>query len=154
MNRTLATIALAIFVQTGCVGEQQEPTRQLILLQHQVWSTGDVELIANVYAPGFVGHFPGQRVEGHDGIRESIRKHRTAFPDWKETMVDFVFERNKAVSRFRSQGTNFGPFSGNPATGNAIDINELAIYRIENGRIAEQWVFPDIVSMQQQLRSE
>lgn len=151
MIRTLVAVTLAVAVQTGCASEQREPTRQLILLQHEIWSTGNLELVSNVYTTGFVGHFPGREVQGYSGIGDTIQRHRTAFPDWKETMIDFVFEEDRAVSHFRSQGTNNGSFLGNPATGNAVEISELAIYRIENGLIAEQWVFPDIVSMQQQL---
>ena len=40
---------------------------------------------------------------------------------------------------------------GNPPTGNRVEISEVAIFRLRDGRIAEQWVYPDMLSMQQQL---
>ena len=40
---------------------------------------------------------------------------------------------------------------GNPPTGNRVEISEVVILRMSNGQIAEQWVYPDILSMQQQL---
>ena len=35
--------------------------------------------------------------------------------------------------------------------GIAVDIPESSIYRMVDGKIAEQWAFPDIVSLQVQL---
>jgi predicted ester cyclase len=50
-----------------------------------------------------------------------------------------------------STGTNEGSWLGKPATGRKIHINEVSIFRIEDSKIAEQWLMPDIFNMQQQL---
>ena len=55
------------------------------------------------------------------------------------------------VIHFVSTGTNLGSWLGNLPTGRKIMINEMSILRIENGKVAEQWLLPDIFSMQQQL---
>jgi len=56
--------------------------------------------------------------------------------------------------RFRSRGTNLGEFLDSPPTGNHVQISEAAIFKLEDGKIVEQWVYPDILSLQAQLRSQ
>ncbi len=62
-----------------------------------------------------------------------------------------VAERDLVVIHYVSSGTNQGQWLGEPSTGNRVQVNEMSIFRIEDGRIAEQWLLPDIGSMQQQL---
>jgi predicted ester cyclase len=40
---------------------------------------------------------------------------------------------------------------GIPPTGNQIAVEAMEIYRLEDGRIAEQWVVMDGLGMMQQL---
>lgn len=122
-------------------------TRQTV----EIWSKGRVDLIPDIYAADFTGHFPSGPVHGHDGIRERVVAHRLAFPDWTEQIEDVVFEGERIAIRFTSTGTHLGPFQGMPPTGNRVRITELAMFRLADGKIAEQWVFPDLRSMQAQL---
>jgi len=56
------------------------------------------------------------------------------------------------VTRFKSTGTQLGAFNGLDATGKKVTIYETAICRIaNNGKIIEQWGFPDALSLNNQL---
>lgn len=118
-----------------------------------VWSKGNVGLIDKLYAVEFVGHFPGETFHGRAGIRTHVVSHRRSFPDWTEEIDDIIADGDTVVARFTSRGTNLGDFLGNPPTGNRIEISEVAVFRLKDGRIIEQWVYPDMLSLQQQLRS-
>lgn len=120
----------------------------------EVWNAGNVDLIPEVYSNDFVGHFPGGDIHGHAGIRDVVTHHRLAFPDWTEQIEDLVFEGDTVAVRFSSTGTNLGPNRGRPATNRSVRISEMAIYRIVDGKIAEQWVVPDTHSLLQQLYGE
>ena len=123
--------------------------------QHtDVWSKGNVELIASVYTEDYVGHYPGgEQIKGHEGIRRFVEAHRVSFPDWNEEVLEMIIEGKHAATHYLSRGTHKGEFIGIAPTGNKIKIFEASIYRMANGRIAEQWAFPDVVSMQRQLSS-
>ncbi|MCB0599885.1 MAG: ester cyclase, partial [Saprospiraceae bacterium] len=54
----------------------------------------------------------------------------------------------------RSTGTQLGTFNGIEPTGKKVTIFETAIYRISNGKVAEQWGFPDVLSLNHQLDSK
>jgi steroid delta-isomerase-like uncharacterized protein len=117
----------------------------------EVWSKGDVERVPDLFAEDYVGHFPSGTVHGREGLTAQVIAHRTSFPDWTEEVEDEIVDGDEVAIRFRSRGTNRGPFLGNPPTGNSVEISEVAIFRLTDGKIAEQWVFPDMLSMQRQL---
>lgn len=117
----------------------------------EIWNSGKVDLIPQIYNRDFVGHFPGGIIRGHQGIGDVVTNHRRAFPDWSEQIEDVVIEGDRVAVRFNSTGTNQGPNRGRPATNRSVQISEMAIYRIADGKIAEQWVIPDTHSLLQQL---
>jgi len=117
----------------------------------EIWSEGNVDLISDVFAEDFVGHFPGETVHGREGILAEVFAHRTAFPDWTEEVEDTIADRDRVVVRFTSRGTNLGEFLGNQPTKNHVEISEVAIFKLSEGRIVEQWVYPDLLSLQRQL---
>jgi predicted ester cyclase len=55
------------------------------------------------------------------------------------------------VFRWSSTGTHQGELMGIPPTGNQITRSGSAIYRLDNGRIAELWFFADNLEFMQQL---
>ena len=123
--------------------------------QHtQLWSQGNLDLIPIDYSADFTGHFPAGIVQGRAGLRARVEAHRMAFPDWTEVVDDVVAEGDRVVTRITSRGTNLGEFLGEAATGKHVEISEACIYRFEDGKIVEQWVYPDFRSMQSQLGSD
>jgi steroid delta-isomerase-like uncharacterized protein len=118
----------------------------------EVWNRGNLDILEELYTPDFICHFiVGPEWRGYKGIRKAVSGHRTSFPDWNEQIVDIVAEGDRVAIRFRSRGTQKREFNGIPPTGRKVDIFEVAIFRLENGRMAEQWGFPDIMGLRQQL---
>jgi ketosteroid isomerase-like protein len=86
--------------------------KALILELHEVWNTGNLESLDRVYSPDFVAHFPPtselpERL-GLDGVRQGIRRIRSAFPDWHEEVHELIEEGDRVVSRYTSRGTQRG----------------------------------------------
>jgi steroid delta-isomerase-like uncharacterized protein len=148
---------VALFIITGCTSNLDsnlKHNKELVRrMNEEVWNKGNLDIINELYAPNFVWHFlpTGSKTIGLDSLREHIRTHREAFPDWKEKIKLIVAERDLVVIHFVSTGTNEGSFLGNPPTGKSIQINEISIFRILDGKIAEQWLIPDLLSLNQQL---
>jgi len=158
MKLQLICCAILAASLSGCAAPGDRVERANIKLIHkqhsELWSKGDLNVIHESYANDFVGHFPGETVHGPAGIRRSVEAHRSSFPDWTETVEDTIADGDRVVTKFRSRGTNLGEFSGKPATGRKVEITEVCIFRIVAGKIVEQWVYPDLVSLQRQLRGE
>jgi predicted ester cyclase len=53
--------------------------------------------------------------------------------------------------RWTASGTNTGSLMGLPATGKAVAVSAVYIFRVEGGKLAEAWGDFDALGMQQQL---
>lgn len=132
-----------------------DANRDVVKKYHEVWSNGQVNELDKILAPDFVCHFiDGIEWKGIEGANSSITSHRKSFPDWNEEIVDMISEDDKVVTRFKSTGTQLGAFNGLDPTGKKVTIYETAIFRIANGKIAEQWGFPDELSLRNQLQTK
>lgn len=128
--------------------------RDVVRALHDVWTTGDVDRAADVYAEDFVAHFPpsGEMPErrGLDGVRRGIQRIKAAFPDWREDVDDMVTEGHRVVTRYTSRGTHRGTFWGIPPSGRRVELPEISIHRIARGKVVEQWcAFDELTRMQQ-----
>jgi steroid delta-isomerase-like uncharacterized protein len=141
---------------TGSADSQRAANIETVTLNHtEVWSEGHVELIPTLYADGYVGHFPGgTTLNGREDIQAEVENVRSAFPDWTETVEQIVADGDWIVTVYRSTGTHSAEFLGNPATGNVVEILEASVFRMVDGKIAEQWAFPDVLSLQTQTASK
>jgi len=154
----LAVVAFLIIV-CGCDSNKQktdiEANRDIVRKYHQVWSDGQVANLEKIMAPDFVCHFiNGLEWKRIEGAKNAISSHRISFPDWNEDIVDIIAEEDKVVTRYKSTGTHQGRFNGLDSTGIIVTIFETSIYRIANGKLVEQWGFPDALSLNNQLQGK
>ncbi len=147
---------LCLLIVSGCtttnVGDLQRNKELLRRAHAEVWSQGNLAAADELYAPDFVCHFiAGSEWKGVEGLKAEVRRHRTSFPDWREHIEQIVAEGDLVVTRTTCTGTQRGVFNGRPPTGKPVNIFELHVHRIANGKIAEQWGCPDVLSLDQQL---
>ena len=130
-----------------------EGNKAIVRLQHEeVWSKGNLAMVDEIYASDFVCHFiVGPEWRGREGVKQQVSRHRTSFPDWDEHIEDIIAEEDKVVTRSTSRGTHKGAFEGIPPTGKQVAIAEVAIFRIADSELVEQWGFPDIQGLLKQL---
>jgi hypothetical protein len=134
-----------------------ERSKALIIALHNIWNTGNLEKIPEVYSPACMVHWPhgwGPGSRGHAQIKKAIAYSRTVFPDWHEEILDLVVTQKKVVTRYLSSGTHQGEYLGISATGRKIEFEEISIYRIEANRVVEQWCLGDDMHCIAQLTSE
>ena len=125
--------------------------RGVVRRLHDVWNTGDLAAVDEVYADDFVGHFPQGDRRGREGARKGIARIRAAFPDWHEAVEQIVTEAHTVVTRYTSTGTHRGDLDGIAPTGRAITMPEISVYRVVRGRVAEQWCVYDQLGRLKQL---
>jgi steroid delta-isomerase-like uncharacterized protein len=158
IRTSLGLLLVLSLVGSGCGSIQEitleERNKELVhRMNEEVWNKGNLDVLDKLFSQDFVRHFlpNGSVTRGLDQFRDHISSHREAFPDWAEDIKLMVAEGDLVATQFTSTGTNDGSFLGNPPTGKQIYINEMSIYRIVDGKIAEQWLIPDLLSLTQQL---
>lgn len=120
-----------------------------------IWSTGNLKAIDEVYDPSFQKHmnyYHGYQIlKGPESMKKYIKEFREAFPDFHDTIEDQIAEGNKVVTRFTSRGTHKGKFMSIDPTGRKVSWTGIIIDRIENGKIIETWVHWDTQGLMEQL---
>ena len=118
----------------------------------EIWHQGDLTRIDDLFTPDFVRHDPGGReLHGTEQNRQFIGGLRAAFPDLRFTTEDLVAEEDKVVVRYHFQGTHLGDFQGMPPTRKHVTYTGILIYRVADGKIAEQWTEFDLLGFLRQL---
>jgi len=157
-TRVLSFLLLFGASVSGCVapqGTDLSRNKEIVLRSEaELWSKGNLTVADELYSPDFVCHFiVGPEWRGLEGIKDVVRSHRTSFPDWHERVDDIIAEDDRVVIRFTSTGTQLGEFQGIPPTGRKVSIQEVAIFRVVDGKIVEQWGMPDIHGLMEQLNA-
>lgn len=153
----LSVTLLAVYiVGCGTTGRDSVTENKSVVLrsEKELWSSGNLAAADELYSNDFVCHFIiGPEWRGVEGIKNEVRQHRISFPDWNERVDDIVAEGDKVVIRFTSTGTQRGEFAGIAPTGKKVSIQEVAIFRLANGKIVEQWGVPDLHGLLNQLNA-
>ena len=83
------------------------------------------------------------------------RMEREAFPDKHFEVEDAVAFGDRVVLRWRVRGTHRGafwtPIGTVPATGKQLELSATITYRLEDGRIAEEWACIDWLDVVRQF---
>jgi steroid delta-isomerase-like uncharacterized protein len=88
---------------------------------------------------------------GAELLKEVFARLLRAYPDLHITAEDLIEDGDKIVSRNTVTGTHKGEYMGIPPTGKSITYDEIFIFRLAGGRIAETWGVVDVVSQLRRL---
>jgi predicted ester cyclase len=84
-------------------------------------------------------------------VKRLFAEFRSAFPDWREEIVELVAEGNTVAGRFRCSGTHLGEFLGEAPTGRRMDVEEVFFLRAEDGKFVDFWGLEDSLGRLRQL---
>ncbi|HVC26700.1 MAG TPA: ester cyclase [Nitrososphaerales archaeon] len=93
-----------------------------------------------------------QSSPGIESFRRLLVEMRGAFANPEYKVVDSVCEGEKVVVRFSAKVTHAGRYLGLPATGRALNLWGVMMFRFEAGAIAEYWSLVDSQGILRQLR--
>jgi steroid delta-isomerase-like uncharacterized protein len=152
MNRTLCILWLSSFALVGCghagPAGVLERNKQLVRRAHvEVWSRGNLAAIDEIYAPDYVAHWVGgPDSRGRDTFRQFVTDAYKRAPDRNETVDQIVAEGDLVVTRFTTRGT-FASAPDEPPGRKQITLQEIAVHRIRDGKIVEQWTVEGVMDV-------
>lgn len=117
----------------------------------KVWNKGDLAALDELTTPDFVYHLGGQPPRDLEGMQQFITMTHDAFPDWRVGINSIVVEGSQVAARWSGEATHDGPFYGAPPTGKQVTVSGINFYRIENGKVAEEWEQTDTLGMLGQM---
>ncbi|MFZ1135762.1 MAG: ester cyclase [Candidatus Korobacteraceae bacterium] len=151
--RKLAISITILLVASVLAGQQPniQETNKAVAYSffEQVLDKGQLDHYADSHASTFVAHG-----DGHDyTLAEDMaaaKEERTALPDMRMKVNDMVAERDLVSVFWTATGTNTHAGMGFPATGRRITINGMTLFRLNDGKIVEEWSVFDMLSAMRQ----
>jgi predicted ester cyclase len=89
---------------------------------------------------------------GRGAYADALRGVIQGFPDYRWELRHLVIDPPWIAAHLADTGTHRGPFHGVEPTGRTVSTPELAVYRVDAGRIAEVWGMPFHLLLLEQLR--
>ena len=119
----------------------------------ECWSQGKLESIGELVSDNCRIHDPvfPALTSGADNLKRHIGMCKKGFPDLKFSIDDTIAERNEVVHHWTAQGTHKAEFLGMQPTNRKATVTGTSIYRIEGGKIVEQWADWNLMSLMEQL---
>ena len=85
-------------------------------------------------------------VEGRDNFAGLIGAIVAALPDLRNVEQDVIAERDIVSVRAVVEGTHKGDLLGIPASGKHVQWDAVDVYRVKDGKIAEEWAADDLLA--------
>jgi steroid delta-isomerase-like uncharacterized protein len=119
----------------------------------QLWNTADANIARQIYADHAARYDPNnpEPIRGWAGIAGYVAEVRNAYPDFRLELHEMVAEGDLFASHWTCTGTHRGEYRGIPPTGRQIRLTGMTLCRVEKGRIVEDRVYFDRLSMFEQL---
>ena len=118
----------------------------------EVINNGNFGLLDELLSTDYVDHTPQLGVAPtRDGLKQSLRALRTAFPNVRYTIESSIACGDQVVHYLKATGTMTGEFMGIAPTGKSATWTEIHIGKGANGRLTEHWSVVDQLGMLVQL---
>ncbi|MGO4378737.1 ester cyclase [Pseudoduganella sp. RAF53_2] len=116
------------------------------------WNNGDEAFAVAALAPNFTDRtLPPGRAQGLEGPLAASKFVRAAIPDLHADIEQLIVTGDRVVVHLRFQGHFTGSFKGVQGKGQTVNFIATDIYRVVEGRIADNWHIEDNLTFLQQL---
>ena len=164
MKKLLMVIPLVILLcfTFGCQQQGEEG-----IIEGEAKAIGDVyvkarnevnlALLDEIYAPDVVVHdcSSPEDIIGLEALKEYYSYTHKAFPDLHATIDETIVKGDKIIWVWTFTATHTGPFhtplGDVPATGKKVQFSGVAIDRMDEGKMVEEWVYFNVLQVLQQL---
>jgi predicted ester cyclase len=116
------------------------------------WDTGDESYAHAALSADFRDRtLPVGRPQGPTGPLAASNAFRTAVPDLRAEIDEMVVAGDRVSVHLHFHGHFSGQFGTVQGQGQPIDFQAFDLYRVEGGRIVENWHLEDNLSLMQQF---
>ncbi|WP_374772104.1 ester cyclase [Streptomyces sp. NBC_01310] len=135
------------------MGSAIEKNLDMLRAAYRKLECADLDACVEMLAEDFVANVPGapDPLHGREVWRLGAQAMLDGFPDLQIDVEEMFGAGDKVAVRVQFRGTHRGTFQGVAATGREVGFRSVEIYRIEDEKIAEEWVAPDLISLMQQI---
>jgi len=131
---------------------QTEQNKTIVRRSYETADKNDLTAFSEQLAPDVAVHLPGMPGPlNREALIQMMNVMFSGLTERRHVFEDQIAEGDKVATRVTLHAVHTGEFQGMPATGKQIVVPQIAIHRIQNGKIVEVWVSSDDISMMKQL---
>jgi predicted SnoaL-like aldol condensation-catalyzing enzyme len=109
------------------------------------------EVADEIISPDYVAHGPqAPPAVGPDGVRARVGLYQEAVAGHWDVKELFSVD-DRVVARWVGSGRHEGELMGLAPTGAPIEVDAISLFRIADGKIAEEWTVWDALGLLQQV---
>lgn len=149
---------ITIFICSSCQPQEERTYTDAEVQKNKdnatiLWNGGDLAIVDTLYSSDCVYHSADfLDAKGPEEIKKFVKWVYTSYSDFAVTLDEPLKLKDRVVFTFKATGTNDGPLGENmPPTGKKMSFSGVSISIIENGKIAEEWVYYNQLPLYKQL---
>jgi predicted ester cyclase len=129
--------------------DNKDITRRML---EDLFEKGELDAADELIHPEFINHeAPPDNPQGPEGLRETVRWLRGLWGPMRADIEDEICEGDKVVARVTMHGRHLGEFLGKAPTGKAFAVEQIHIWRVQDGKVIEHWSVRDDLGQALQL---
>ena len=117
-----------------------------IAYNHGVPEEGD-----EIYAPDFVAHMPSKPPMDRHGLDRFIKGVTDGLSGFGYEVHDQIAQVDLVFNRITARGIHTAALLGVPATGRSVELRIINLFKVQDGRVVEQWAEPDLFGLLQPI---
>ena len=129
----------------------QQVAREITDAIVAAYEEGAFDALKRSLTPDFVCHPGGGARLDTEAYLARIEATREAFPDFRKDVESLLVDGDEVAVHYRWGGTHEGEFAGVEATGEEVEVTSLTLMRLDDGKLAELFIYGDSASLMDQL---
>jgi predicted ester cyclase len=117
-----------------------------------VFVNQDPKAVDELAAENFTAHTFGKLPPGREPLKQAMQRAGAGVSDAKFQINDVIADKDRVAVRLTTHARHTGTFMGMEPSGNEYSIDEIHIFRIENGQVVEHWHEFDKLALMEQLK--
>lgn len=127
-------------------------TEQVVGRVLELMQTGDRgPAVDEIVHPHFTEH--RMSLHGPDGFREAVRRVNTTFAEVAVIPQDVIVSGDRMVARTRFRALHVGPFGQWEPSNRTIEIEQIHIWRVQDGMVVDHWLCHDELGLLRQIEA-
>jgi steroid delta-isomerase-like uncharacterized protein len=128
-----------------------EDNKDLVRRYLKAFNEQDHDTLRDLLAEDVVEHGIHEELRGPDEVVRFLDSHYETFPDYSGSTETMVAEDDTVAVRYTASGTHEGEYRDVEPTGEEAEWSGMAMYRVEDDRIAEVWLEENRLGLLEQL---
>lgn len=121
-------------------------TELLTYVATELLENNNLEVIESHFSEDYIAHSENKQFKGHKFLTQFSKRLQKAMSNLQIVKLEFLAEDSGTITWQRTlKGTHQNSIQGIPASHQTITWHEMVVTRIENDKIAEEWLLSGLM---------